>query len=162
MIGWTTSHRPGPELEVHRATKAAVRNCARSWAKNARELGMRVKVLSPGPTDTTALRGLVVAAEEQDAYLRRFGESIPIGPAGQATEVAAAWLHQRLCGVVLCCSFAYCRMGAAGGERTEWGDNDGCGDQPCSREKCSGEAHFAGLSGGEGDSGQEGKANGTA
>ncbi|WP_218024435.1 SDR family oxidoreductase [Nocardia lijiangensis] len=39
-------------LEVYGATKAALRNFARSWTRNTKEHDFRVNVLSPGPTLT--------------------------------------------------------------------------------------------------------------
>lgn len=89
IIGSTTSRRPDPGLEVYGATKAAVRNFARSWARDAQALGFRVNVLSPGPTDTPALRGLAPVAE-QEALVRQFGDGVPIGRIGNPEEVAAA------------------------------------------------------------------------
>jgi NAD(P)-dependent dehydrogenase (short-subunit alcohol dehydrogenase family) len=50
LIGSTTSARPDPGPEVYGATKAAIRNFARSWTRNTQANGFRVNVLSPGGT----------------------------------------------------------------------------------------------------------------
>ena len=47
-----------PAFSIYSASKAAIRNLARSWAMDLRNTGIRVNVLSPGATDTPALRQL--------------------------------------------------------------------------------------------------------
>lgn len=44
-----------PAFSVYGASKAAVRNLARSWILDLKERGIRVNVVSPGPTETTGL-----------------------------------------------------------------------------------------------------------
>lgn len=73
-----------PSFSVYSATKAAVRNFARSWAQDLRGTGIRVNVLSPGPT-RTELALDVVGAEAMDAM----GAGTPIGRLGDPAEVAA-------------------------------------------------------------------------
>ncbi len=74
-----------PSFSVYSATKAAVRNFARSWAQDLRGTGIRVNVLSPGPT-RTELALDVVGAEAMVAM----GAGTPIGRLGDPAEVAAA------------------------------------------------------------------------
>lgn len=88
LIGSTNSVRTDPDLDVYSATKAAVRNLARSWTRNSAEHGFRVNVLSPGPTKTPALLG-IVAESEQDELVERFGKAVPLGRIGDPTEIAA-------------------------------------------------------------------------
>ena len=54
LIGSSTSARPSRGMEVYGATKAALRNFARSWTLNTQENGFRVNVLSPGAVRTPA------------------------------------------------------------------------------------------------------------
>ncbi|GLY28828.1 SDR family oxidoreductase [Kineosporia sp. NBRC 101731] len=91
IIGSSTSRRPDRGLEVYGATKAAVRNFARSWTLNARENGFRVNVLSPGPTRTPGLLG-VAAEGEQEAFVKMFENVLPAGRLGEPDEVASAAL----------------------------------------------------------------------
>jgi len=62
LSGSTSGSKGMQALSVYGATKAAVRNFARSWALDLREHGIRVNVLSPGPTATPGLEGAAVAA----------------------------------------------------------------------------------------------------
>jgi NAD(P)-dependent dehydrogenase (short-subunit alcohol dehydrogenase family) len=70
---------------MYSASKAAVRNLARSWAQDLRGTGIRVNVLSPGPT-LTELAAEVVG---RDAMIE-MGAATPIGHVGDPSEVAAA------------------------------------------------------------------------
>ncbi|GAA1309459.1 SDR family NAD(P)-dependent oxidoreductase [Pseudonocardia xinjiangensis] len=89
LIGSTTSVRPDPGLEVYGATKAALRNFARSWTVNSKAHDFRVNVLSPGPTRIPALLGLA-PVDEQAALLDRFAATVPLGRIGDPDEIAAA------------------------------------------------------------------------
>ncbi|WP_172122646.1 SDR family oxidoreductase [Devosia sp. 919] len=68
------------------ATKAAVRSFARTWANELAPRGIRVNVVSPGPTDTAMFAS---ASDEMRAILTGM---IPLGRMGRADEVAAAAL----------------------------------------------------------------------
>lgn len=68
------------------ATKAAVRSFARTWANELAPCGIRVNVVSPGPTDTAMFAS---ASDEMRATLTGM---IPLGRMGRADEVAAAAL----------------------------------------------------------------------
>lgn len=89
LIGSTTSTRPAPGLEVYGATKAALRNFARSWTVNARELGFRVNVLSPGMVRTPGLLGLV-REDQQEGFAASMATMIPRGQLGDGDDIAAA------------------------------------------------------------------------
>jgi len=54
LTGSTSGSMGTPAFSVYSATKAAIRNFARSWALDLRKTGIRVNVLSPGPTATMA------------------------------------------------------------------------------------------------------------
>jgi len=89
LTGSTTSLRPGPGLGVYSATKAAVRNLARSWIIELGASGVRVNVLSPGPTKTPGLFGLAPAGQEQ-ALLDALAAGVPLGRVADPAEIANA------------------------------------------------------------------------
>lgn len=84
LTGSTTGVMGTPSFSVYSATKAAVRNLARSWAQDLRGSGIRVNVLSPGPT-RTELALSVVGAEDFEAM----GAGTPLGRLGDPAEVGA-------------------------------------------------------------------------
>ncbi|HEX2794342.1 MAG TPA: SDR family oxidoreductase, partial [Croceicoccus sp.] len=70
---------------AYSASKAAVRNLARTWAEDLKGTGIRVNVLSPGPT-ATELAKAALGEEGQKAYgsmtaLQRMGDPAEIGAA---------------------------------------------------------------------------------
>jgi NAD(P)-dependent dehydrogenase (short-subunit alcohol dehydrogenase family) len=71
---------------VYGATKAAVRSFARTWANELAPKGIRVNVVSPGPTDTAMMAG--TSQEIRHAL----SAMIPLGRMGRPDEVAAAVL----------------------------------------------------------------------
>jgi NAD(P)-dependent dehydrogenase (short-subunit alcohol dehydrogenase family) len=80
-----------PAFSVYAASKAAVRSFARSWILDLKARHIRINVLSPGPTDTPMLRGVV--GEDQVAGMISYLESqIPLGRIGSADEIAKAAL----------------------------------------------------------------------
>ncbi len=66
-----------PALSVYSASKAAIRNLARSWAMDLKGTGIRVNVLSPGATDTPALRQIGVLAGDKDTLYSSFASQTP-------------------------------------------------------------------------------------
>ena len=60
----TVSVKGTANFSVYSASKAAVRNFARSWALDLKGRGIRVNVVSPGPVKTPGL-GELVAEEER-------------------------------------------------------------------------------------------------
>ncbi len=91
LTGSTTGSTGTPAFSVYSATKAAVRNFARSWALDLKGSGIRVNVLSPGATDTPGIRGLA-EADAGDAMLEGFAAQIPLGRVAQPEEMAAVAL----------------------------------------------------------------------
>jgi len=71
---------------VYGATKAAVRSFTRTWANELAPKGIRVNVVSPGPTDTAMMAA--ASKEIRDAL----SGMIPLGRMGRPDEVAAAAL----------------------------------------------------------------------
>ena len=84
LTGSSTGVMGTPAFSIYSATKAAIRNLARSWALDLKGTGIRVNVLSPGPT-TTEL-ALEVVGEEN---LNALGATTPIGRMGDPSETGA-------------------------------------------------------------------------
>ncbi|RAK57774.1 SDR family NAD(P)-dependent oxidoreductase [Phenylobacterium deserti] len=84
LTGSTTGVMGTPAFSIYSATKAAVRNLARSWALDLQGTGIRVNVLSPGPTRTDLAVG-VVGEEAMEAL----GATTPIGRIGEPSETGA-------------------------------------------------------------------------
>ncbi|WP_377810547.1 SDR family oxidoreductase [Azospirillum sp. A29] len=84
LTGSSTGVMGTPQFSIYSATKAAIRNLARSWALDLRGTGIRVNVLSPGPTKTE-LALEIVGEEAMDAL----GGTTPIGRVGDPSETGA-------------------------------------------------------------------------
>ena len=74
-----------PAMSVYSATKAAVRNFARSWSLDLKGRGVRVNVVSPGPIRTPGFGNLIPFEVEQQMVA-----GIPLGRVGEADEIAKA------------------------------------------------------------------------
>lgn len=91
LLSSTTSILGGAAFSVYAASKAAVRNFARSWALDLKDRGIRVNALSPGPTRTPGLVGLV-PDDQQQGLLDTLAADVPLGRVGDASEIAGAAL----------------------------------------------------------------------
>jgi len=87
LTGSTTSIQGTAAFSVYSASKAAVRNFARSWALDLKERGIRVNVVSPGPVRTPGLGGLV-SEDQQQGLFDALAAQIPLGRLGKPEEVA--------------------------------------------------------------------------
>ena len=78
-----------PAFSVYSASKAAVRNFARSWTLDLKARGIRVNVISPGPIKTPGLVELAGPdAAQQQGLLDAMASTIPLGRVGDPDEVA--------------------------------------------------------------------------
>lgn len=91
LMSSTTSATGGAAFSVYAASKAAIRNFARSWALDLKDRGIRVNALAPGPTHTPGLVGLVDEDEKQ-ALLDTFASEVPLGRVAHPSEIASAAL----------------------------------------------------------------------
>ncbi|WP_285428223.1 glucose 1-dehydrogenase [Pseudomonas sp. lyk4-R2A-8] len=92
LTGSTTGTMGTQAFSVYSATKAALRNFARSWALDLKGTGIRVNVISPGPISTPGLDLALSGTGQKDAIIDDMTGQIPLGRIGQAEEVAAAAL----------------------------------------------------------------------
>ena len=74
-----------PNMSVYSSTKAAVRNLARGWLLDTKELGIRINVLSPGHTLTPGLQSLV----PKEAYAG-IVDTIPLARLGSPEDMGKA------------------------------------------------------------------------
>jgi NAD(P)-dependent dehydrogenase (short-subunit alcohol dehydrogenase family) len=88
----TTSISGTPAFSVYSATKAAVRNFARSWMLDLKERRIRVNAISPGLTDTDGLNALFGGGDQAEAVKKSLTDQIPVGRVGQPAEIARAVL----------------------------------------------------------------------
>lgn len=89
LTGSTTSIKGTPAFSVYGATKAAVRNLARSWMLDLKERRIRVNVISPGPVETPGLLGLAADAEQERQLRTGLVASVPLGRLGRPEEIAS-------------------------------------------------------------------------
>jgi NAD(P)-dependent dehydrogenase (short-subunit alcohol dehydrogenase family) len=85
----TTSVKGTENFSVYSASKAAVRNFARTWLLDLKPRNIRVNAVSPGPVHTPGLAGLV-PEEHQAGLLGHLATLVPIGRLGHPAEVAKA------------------------------------------------------------------------
>ncbi|CAD5357691.1 oxidoreductase [Enterobacter cancerogenus] len=89
LTGSTVSVKGTANFSVYSASKAAVRNFARSWALDLQGRGIRVNVVSPGPVKTPGLGGLV-AEEQRQGLFEALAAQVPLGRIGEPAEVGKA------------------------------------------------------------------------
>lgn len=92
LTGSTTGTMGTPAFSVYSATKAALRNFARSWALDLKGTGIRINVISPGPIATPGLDLALTSTGQKDAFIDGMVQQVPVGRIGQPEDVAAAAL----------------------------------------------------------------------
>jgi NAD(P)-dependent dehydrogenase (short-subunit alcohol dehydrogenase family) len=85
LTGSSAGTTGAPAFSVYSASKAAVRNLARTWAQDLKGTGIRVNVLSPGPTATE----LAQAALGEEG-MKVFASMNPLERMADPAEIAAA------------------------------------------------------------------------
>src|ERR1700712_2208897 len=85
LTGSSAGTTGAPGFSAYSASKAAVRNLARTWAEDLKGTGIRVNVLSPGPTATD----LAKAALGEEG-VKAFGAMTPLQRMGDPAEIGAA------------------------------------------------------------------------
>jgi NAD(P)-dependent dehydrogenase (short-subunit alcohol dehydrogenase family) len=91
LTGSTTSIIGTAGFSVYSASKAAVRNLARSWTLDLKERGIRVNVISPGPVKTPGLVGLAGSdTAQQQGLLDYLATQVPLGRVADPDEIAKA------------------------------------------------------------------------
>lgn len=88
IIGSTASIQPGSGMSVYGGTKAALRAMVRGWVMDIKGSGVRINILSPGPTDTLSLRSFF--GDQTKEALVYLNDRSTIGRIGQPEEIADA------------------------------------------------------------------------
>ena len=86
LTGSTAAIQGTPGFSVYSASKAAVRNFARSWALDVKDRGIRINVVSPGPVQTPGLGGLVPEDQRQGLF-DALAAQVPLGRLGEPGEI---------------------------------------------------------------------------
>ncbi len=86
----TTSIKGTAAFSIYSATKAAVRNLARSWILDLKGRGIRVNVISPGVVPTPGYDGLGLTREQVQGFVDLQVANIPAGRVGTTDQIAKA------------------------------------------------------------------------
>lgn len=82
------AHKPSPILLDYATTKASINAFSKGLAQQLAPRGIRVNAVAPGPIWTV----LQPSGGQPPEALPEFGESTPLGRAGQPTELAPAYV----------------------------------------------------------------------
>ena len=92
LTGSVTGNKGGASFSVYSASKAAIRNFARSWVQDLAPRRIRVNVLVPGATSTPGMHGLFPTEEVNHAAVAMMAAAAPAGRIGSPDEIANAAL----------------------------------------------------------------------
>jgi NAD(P)-dependent dehydrogenase (short-subunit alcohol dehydrogenase family) len=92
LTGSTTEVTGAPSFSVYSASKAAIRNFARSWILDLAPRKIRVNVLVPGATSTPGWHGLATSEEASKEMIKFVQTTTPLGRLGDPSETASAAL----------------------------------------------------------------------
>jgi NAD(P)-dependent dehydrogenase (short-subunit alcohol dehydrogenase family) len=81
-----------PGRSAYAASKTALRSYARTWTMELKDRGIRVNVITPGPTDTPLIDAQVGSKEEAAAVRAKHAANIPLGRMARPEEISAAML----------------------------------------------------------------------
>lgn len=90
LTGSTTGTTGTPAFSVYSASKAAIRNFARSWILDLADRAIRVNVLVPGNTSTPGWHDLAPSGEVHSEMLKYVETTTPLRRLAQPEEVARA------------------------------------------------------------------------
>ncbi|MHC2462444.1 SDR family oxidoreductase [Bradyrhizobium embrapense] len=90
LTGSTTGTKGTPAFSVYSASKAAIRNFARTWVLDLADRSIRVNVLVPGATSTPGLHGLAPSEDVHTDMIKGLEATTPLRRLGDANEVALA------------------------------------------------------------------------
>jgi NAD(P)-dependent dehydrogenase (short-subunit alcohol dehydrogenase family) len=85
LTGSSAGTTGAPAFSAYSASKAAVRNLARSWAEDLKGSGIRVNVLSPGPTATDLAKEAV-----GDEGIKAFAAMTPLQRMADPADIGSA------------------------------------------------------------------------
>lgn len=91
LTGSTAGSMGTAAFSLYSASKAAIRNLARSWTLDLKGRGIRVNVISPGPVKTPGLVDLAGQdAAAQQGLLDALASQVPLGRVADPDEIARA------------------------------------------------------------------------
>jgi len=88
LTGSTTASMGTLAFSIYSASKAAIRNLVRSWTLDLKGTGIRVNVLSPGPTATPGLLNALARTGNKDAMIAGLIEQSPLGRMADPDDIA--------------------------------------------------------------------------
>lgn len=88
LTGSTTASMGTPAFSIYSASKAAIRNLARSWTLDLRGTGIRVNALSPGATATPGLLRALDRTGHRDAMIAGLIAQSPLGRMAEPNDIA--------------------------------------------------------------------------
>jgi NAD(P)-dependent dehydrogenase (short-subunit alcohol dehydrogenase family) len=88
LTGSTTASMGTPAFSIYSASKAAIRNLARSWTLDLKGTGIRVNVLSPGATATPGLLRCLECTGQKDAMMAGLTAQSRLGGIGVRVDIA--------------------------------------------------------------------------
>jgi len=88
LTGSTTGSMGTAAFSIYSASKAAIRNLARSWTLDLKGTGIRVNVLSPGATATPGLLDGLARTGQKDAIIAGLIEQSPLGRIADPDDIA--------------------------------------------------------------------------
>ena len=92
LTGSAAGVKGAPAFSVYSATKAAIRNFARSWILDLAPRRIRVNVLAPGAVSTPGMQGLFPSEEVRKSVVAMMEAAAPAGRMGSPDDIANAAL----------------------------------------------------------------------